>query len=131
MDRHIEWFDTIYRCGKRLYYPIPDMLVIDPLVKSYTTGGDEGHLYIVKVPDDDSIKIGSTTQLIIRMYYYPRGTELLYCKKVDSRLRELEKRWIGCIKKDDRFKLAHGREWFIGPWKIAVELLDTMLGEDQ
>jgi hypothetical protein len=130
MDRHIEWFESIQNSGERVYYPIPSILNIDPIVKSYTTGGDEGHLYIIKVPDDDAIKIGSTTQLVIRMYYYPIGTELLYCIKVPDRLRETEQKWIMSLKSDSRFNLAHGREWFYGSWADAIDVLnDVMSGK--
>lgn len=127
MDRHIEWFERIHNRGERVYYPIPSILNIDPIVKSYTTGGDEGHLYIVRVPDSDTIKIGSTTQLVVRMYYYQVGTELLYCRKVPDKLRETEKKWIMSLKSDNRFKLAHGREWFYGSCSDAIDVLDEVI----
>lgn len=127
MDRHIEWFERIQTSGERVYYPIPPILNIDPIVKPYTTGGDEGHLYIVRVPDSDNIKIGSTTQLVIRMYYYPVGTELLYCTKVSNKLRESEKKWINALKSDRRFEVAHGREWFYGSHLDAIDVLNDVI----
>ena len=124
MDRHVEWFEKIKTQNERIYFPIPDMFHIDPIVKMYKKGGDEGHLYIVKVPDEKGFKIGSTTQLGIRMYYYPIGTELLFCKKVDERLRKHEQRWIRILKTDTkRFKLVKGREWFSGNYEDAIDIV--------
>lgn len=123
MDRHIEWFENIQKTGDRIYFPIPEMFNMDPIIKSYEKGGDTGHLYIVKVPNEKGFKIGSTTQLAIRMYYYPMGTELLFCKKVEN-LRKKERNWIKSLKKDERFNLYKGKEWFTGNYEDAIEYLD-------
>jgi len=127
MDRHLKWYENIKIKYERTYFPIPEMLHIDPFVKSYSKGGDEGHLYIVKLPHENGFKIGSTTQLIIRMYYYPIGTELLFCIKVESNLRREEKTWIKNLKKDKRFKLYKGREWFIGSHTEAIDILQKSI----
>jgi hypothetical protein len=127
MERHVKWFEKIQTQKERTYYPIPDMFHIDPIVKMYNKGGDEGHLYIVKIPEQKGFKIGSTTQLGIRMYYYPIGTELLFCKKVDENLRKHEKRWIRILKNDKNFKLIKGKEWFSGNYEHAIDILLNFL----
>ena len=127
MDRHIKWFEKIKLEKERLYFPIPEIFHMDPVIKSYEKGGDKGHLYIVKVPNEKGFKIGSTTQLIIRMYYYPIDTELLFCKKVDENLRKHEKRWITVLKRSKKFELYKGKEWFYGAYECAIELLNDIL----
>jgi hypothetical protein len=47
MDRHIKWFEKIKFEKERLYFPIPEIFHMDPVIKSYEKGGDKGHLYIV------------------------------------------------------------------------------------
>lgn len=129
MEKHIEWYEKIKNACIRTYFPIPDMFHIDPVVKSYIKGGCEGHIYIVKTPDDenDGFKIGSTTQLVIRMYYYPIGTELLFCKKVNENIRDYEKKCIRALKSDKRFKLRRGREWFKGSYEEAIKIVLQIL----
>lgn len=127
MERHIRWFEKIQIEKERLYFPIPDIFHMDPVIKSYEKGGDTGHLYVVKVPDDKGFKVGSTTQLLIRMYYYPIGTELLYCKKVECKLRKYEKEWIRRLKRSDNFELYKGKEWFYGSCEYAIEILNDIL----
>lgn len=123
MERHVKWFENMKIKYERTYFPLPDMFHMDPVIKSYEKGGDEGHLYLVRVPDEKGFKIGSTTQLAIRMYYYPIGTELIFCIKLDTKLRDQEKIWISNLKKDKRFKLYKGREWFMGSCTDAIEVL--------
>lgn len=127
MDRHIKWFEKLKIEKERLYFPIPEIFNMDPVIKSYEKGGDKGHLYIVKVPNEKGFKLGSTTQLIIRMYYYPIGTELLFCKKVDENLRKYEKKWICRLKRSKKFELYKGKEWFYGSHDYAIEILNDIL----
>lgn len=127
MDRHIEWYDMLKRDGTRMYCPIPEAIKLDPVIKTYETGGSEGHLYVTRTPTFAGFKVGSTTQLVPRMYYYPQGTELLYCVKVDANLRQLEKEWITHLRRDDRVRLGRKREWFRGNHQVAIEVLHDML----
>jgi T5orf172 domain len=106
------------------------MYDLDPVIPPYMKFGQEGHLYIVKPPglDEDQFvfKIGSTTQLLKRMYWYEPGTELVYSIYVKNSLRSLELRWIKELKRDARFKLVQGREYFHGSWEEAIKVLDRM-----
>ena len=74
--------------------------------------------------DEFHFKIGSTTQLLKRMYWYEPGTELMWATYVPKDLRILEKNWTRSIKRDPRFRLVKGREYFHGPWQQAVKLLN-------
>ena len=67
--------------------------------------------------------MGSTTQLLKRLYWYEPGTELMWTIYVPNNLRILEKKWIEAVKRDQRFKLVKGREYFDGPWEEAVKIL--------
>ena len=108
--------------------PPPPMYDLDPVIPPYMKFGQEGHLYVVKPPGQDvyefQFKIGSTTQLLKRMYWYEPGTELMWTIYVPKDLRILEKNWIRSIKRDPRFTLVKGREYFSGPWQEAVKLLN-------
>ena len=112
--------------GERLLPP-PPMYDLDPVIPPYMKFGQEGHLYVVKPPGQDvyefQFKIGSTTQLLKRMYWYEPGTELMWTIYVPKDLRILEKNWIRSIKRDPRFTLVKGREYFSGSWEEAVKLL--------
>ena len=103
------------------------MYDLDPVIPPYMKFGQEGHLYVVKPPGQDvyefQFKIGSTTQLLKRMYWYEPGTELMWTIYVPKDLRILEKNWIRSIKRDPRFTLVKGREYFSGSWEEAVKLL--------
>jgi len=94
MDRHIERFQKFQESGERILPP-PVIYDLDPIIPPYIKFGQEGHLYIVKPPglDEDVhiFKVGSTTQLIKRMYWYEPGTELLYAIYVPDDLRRTEK----------------------------------------
>ena len=126
MDRHMERFVKFQETGERLLPP-PPIYDLDPVIPPYAKFGQEGHLYVVKPPGQDvdefHFKIGSTTQLLKRMYWYEPGTELMYSIHVSKDLRILEKKWIQAIKRDPRFTLIKGREYFHGPWEEAVNLL--------
>lgn len=115
------------RYGTRMYWPIPEAIKLDPVIKAYETGGSAGHLYVARTPTFTGFKVGSTTQLVPRMYYYPQGTELLYCVKVDANLRETEKEWIIRLRRDNRVRLGRKREWFRGNPQVAIEVLHDML----
>jgi len=116
--------------GERLLPP-PPIYDMDPVIPQYAKGGQEGHLYIVKPPglDEDQFifKIGSTTQILKRMYWYDPGTELLFSIYVPNSLRSIELRWIKNIKKDPRFKLFKRREYFSGQWREALAILTEIL----
>lgn len=105
------------------------MLDLDPVIPAYTKFGNEGHLYIVKPPGQEPgefiFKIGSTTQLMKRMYWYEPGTELLYSIYIENCLRSKELKWIQSIKKDPIFRLIKGREYFSGSWKDAIKLIEA------
>jgi len=126
MERHVERFVKFQESGVRLLPP-PPMYDIDPVIPPYQKYGQEGHLYVVKPPGQDVeefvFKIGSTTQLLKRLYWYEPGTELMWTVHVPDDLRILEKNWIQAIKRDQRFKLVKGREYFTGPWAEAVKLV--------
>ena len=126
MERHVLRLTKFQESGERILPP-PPMLDLDPIIPPYTKFGDEGHLYIVRPPGQDpdefTFKIGSTTQLLKRMYWYEPGTELLYSIYIQNSLRLMELKWIHCIKKDPRFKLVKGREYFRGSWKDAISLI--------
>ena len=126
MDRHMERFKKFQESGDRLLPP-PPMYDLDPVIPPYMKFGQEGHLYIVKPPGQDvdefCFKIGSTTQLLKRMYWYEPGTELMWSLYVPEKLRILEQNWIKTIKRDPRFVLVKGREYFSGSWMDAVRLL--------
>jgi hypothetical protein len=126
MDRHLLRLTKFQEFGERILPP-PPMLDLDPIIPSYTKFGNEGHLYIVKPPGQDPdefiFKIGSTTQMLKRMYWYEPGTELLYSIYIQNSLRLMELKWIQRIKKDPRFKLVKGREYFSGSWKDAISLI--------
>ena len=51
----------------------------------------------------------------------------MYSVYVPDLLRILEKNWIRSVKRDPRFALVKGREYFTGPWEEAVKLLDGSL----
>lgn len=127
MDRHLERFTMFHETGERLLPP-PPMYDLDPVITPYEKFGQEGHLYVVEPPgqevDEFQFKIGSTTQLLKRMYWYEPGTELMWSMYVPDGLRNLEKNWTRSIKRDPRFKLVKGREYFNGPWRDAVKLLN-------
>ena len=126
MDRHVLRLTKFQETGERILPP-PPMLDLDPVIPSYPKFGGEGHLYIVRPtgqePDEFTFKIGSTTQLLKRMYWYEPGTELLYSIYTENSLRSMELHWIHALKKDPRFRLVKGREYFSGPWKDAVKLI--------
>ena len=126
MERHVERLVKFEETGERLLPP-PPMYDLDPVIPPYMKFGQEGHLYVVKPPGQDvyefQFKIGSTTQLLKRMYWYEPGTELMWTIYVPKVLRILEKNWIRFIKRDPRFTLVKGREYFNGPWEEAVKLL--------
>ena len=126
-------FTHFQETGERLLPP-PPMYDLDPVIPPYLKFGQEGHLYIVKPPglDEDQFvfKIGSTTQLLKRMYWYEPGTELMYSIYVQNSLRSTEARWIFNLKKDHRFTLVKGREYFSGPWREAIKILDSILVEN-
>jgi hypothetical protein len=126
MDRHIERFQKFQESGERILPP-PVIYDLDPIIPPYIKFGQEGHLYIVKPPglDEDVhiFKVGSTTQLIKRMYWYEPGTELLYAIYVPDDLRRTEKEWIKRLKRDLSFKLVKGREYFTGSWEDASQLI--------
>lgn len=130
MERHVERFENFHRTGERLLPP-PPIYDLDPVIPPYMKFGQEGHLYIVKPPgqDEDQLifKIGSSTQLLKRMYWYEPGTELMYSIYVQNSMRSIESRWIKAVKRDSRFKLVKGREYFSGPWKDAIRILDPIL----
>jgi hypothetical protein len=127
MDRHVERFKKFEEAGERVLPP-PPMYDLDPVIPPYEKFGQEGHLYVVTPPGQDvdefHFKIGSTTQLLKRMYWYEPGTELMWVIHVPTDLRILEKKWISSIKCDSRFRLVKGREYFNGPWAEAVKLLN-------
>lgn len=122
MERYTRFEET----GDRVLPP-PPMYDLDPVIPPYMKFGQEGHLYVVKPPGQDvyefQFKIGSTTQLLKRMYWYEPGTELMWTIYVPKDLRILEKNWTRSIKRDPRFRLVKGREYFNGPWEEAVKLL--------
>ena len=126
MERHVERLVKFEETGERLLPP-PPMYDLDPIIPPYMKFGQEGHLYVVKPPGQDvyefQFKIGSTTQLLKRMYWYEPGTELMWTIYVPKDLRILEKNWIRSIKRDPRFTLVKGREYFSGSWEEAVKLL--------
>jgi hypothetical protein len=127
MERHVERLVKFEETGDRVLPP-PPMYDLDPVIPPYMKFGQEGHLYVVKPPGQDvyefQFKIGSTTQLLKRMYWYEPGTELMWTIYVPKDLRILEKNWIRSIKRDPRFTLVKGREYFSGPWQEAVKLLN-------
>ena len=126
MERHVLRLTKFQETGERILPP-PPILDLDPVIPAYAKFGTEGHLYIVRPPgqepDEFTFKIGSTTQLLKRMYWYEPGTELLYSIYTENSLRPMELRWIQALNKDPRFKLVKGREYFSGSWKDAVKLL--------
>ena len=129
MDRHVQRFTHFQGAGERLLPP-PPMYDLDPVIPPYPKFGQEGHLYIVKPPglDEDQFifKIGSTTQLLKRMYWYEQGTELMYSIYVPNSLRSMELQWIRRVSRDARFKLVKGREYFSGPWREAIKILNEI-----
>jgi len=125
MDRHVERLTLFQSSGQRLLPP-PPMLDLDPIIPPYEKFGEEGHLYIVKPPQDPGdhvFKVGSTTQLLKRMYWYEPGTELLFSIYIPGKLRIMERQWIHAIKKDPSFALIKGREYFSGSWESALKLI--------
>ena len=89
----IIWDTKFQELGERILPP-PPMLDLDPIIPSYIKFGNEGHLYIVKPPGQDPdefiFKIGSTTQLLKRMYWYEPGTELLYSKFTETHRTQVD-----------------------------------------
>jgi len=132
MDKHIERYEVFMQNGERTYPP-PPILDMDPVIPFYTKGGSTGHLYIVKPSEIDQdlgvFKVGSTTQLQKRMYWYEPGTELLYCIYVPKALRELERKWIRALNRSHEFKLIRGFEYFSGQWTSAKVILDDIISE--
>jgi hypothetical protein len=128
MEHHIKRFQKFQESGERLLPP-PEIFDLDPIIPKYIKFGQEGHLYIVKPPGLDEeqniFKIGSTTQLLKRMYWYEQGTELLYAVYTPKDLRQIEKSWIKRLQRDKAFRLVKGREYFDGSWKHAIELLPS------
>jgi len=128
MEHHIKRFQKFQESGERLLPP-PEIFDLDPIIPKYIKFGQEGHLYIVKPPGLDEeqniFKIGSTTQLLKRMYWYEQGTELLYAVYTPKDLRQIEKSWIKRLQRDKSFRLVKGREYFDGSWKRAIELLPS------
>ena len=93
MNRHVERLALFQSSGKRLLPP-PPILDLDPIIPPYEKFGEEGHLYIVKPPQEPGegvFKVGSTTQLLKRMYWYEPGTELLFSIYVPEKLRIMER----------------------------------------
>lgn len=85
---------------------------------------ESGHLYIVKPYQDREIyKLGRTTHIEKRMYWYEPGVELMYCVLVHEHLNLIEKMWIHKIKTDDRFTIVQGYEYFTGPYEEAIKIL--------
>jgi len=129
MDQHVKRFTHFQETGDRLLPP-PPMYDLDPVTPPYVKFGQEGHVYIVKPPglDEDQFvfKIGSTTQLLKRLYWYEPGTELMYSLYVPNSLRSIELQWIKRIRRDQRFRLVKGREYFSGPWEGAIEILNEI-----
>jgi T5orf172 domain len=125
MERHVERLTKFQETGQRLLPP-PPMLDLDPVIPPYEKFGNEGHLYIVKPPQDPGdrlFKVGSTTQLLKRMYWYEPGTELLFSIYVPEKLRIMERQWIHELNKDPKFTRVKGREYFTGSWEDAVKVL--------
>ena len=125
MDRHVERFTKFQETGQRLLPP-PPILDLDPVIPPYEKFGNEGHLYIVKPPQepgDSLFKVGSTTQLLKRMYWYEPGTELLFSIYVPEKLRIMERQWIHELNKDPSFTRFKGREYFTGSWEDAMKVL--------
>ena len=81
MERHVERLTKFQETGERILPP-PPIFDLDPIIPPYQKFGEVGHLYIVRPPgqepDEFVFKIGSTTQLLKRMYWYEQGTELLF-----------------------------------------------------
>jgi len=129
MERHIERFQKFKETGERLLPP-PVIFDLDPIIPPYIKFGQEGHLYIVRPPgldeEQDIFKIGSTTQLLKRMYWYEQGTELLYTIYVPKGLRRIEKSWTKALKRNENFTLVKGREYFKGSWKDAINLIPSL-----
>jgi hypothetical protein len=126
MERHVERFKNFQETGERILPP-PSIYDIDPIIPKYIKFGQEGHLYIVKPPglDEDLniFKVGSTTQLLKRMYWYEPGTELLYAIYIQDNLRSVEKSWIKSLQKNKDFTLVKGREYFSGSWENALQFI--------
>ena len=89
MEHHIKRFQKFQESGERLLPP-PEIFDLDPIIPKYIKFGQEGHLYIVKPPGLDEeqniFKIGSTTQLLKRMYWYEQGTELYYTRYTHQKI---------------------------------------------
>jgi len=89
---------------------------------------DEGHLYIVKPwPDLEIFKVGLTTALEKRMYWYDPGVELLYARHTKTDLRFNETLLIRQLRNDPRFTLVKGREYFSGPIVDAIHIINNIL----
>lgn len=129
MEQHIERFQKFKETGERLLPP-PAIFDLDPVIPPYIKFGQEGHLYIVRPPGLDEeqyiFKLGSTTQLLKRMYWYEQGTELLYAIYVPKNLRLIEKSWIKALNRSEKFTLVKGREYFKGSWKDAIHLMPSL-----
>ena len=123
MDRHVERLTKFHETGQRILPP-PPILDLDPIIPPYEKFGDEGHLYIVKPPQDPGdclFKVGSTTQLLKRMYW-----DRVTIFNLRSReLRIMERQWIHELNKDPRFALVKGKEYFSGCWESATGKLPT------
>lgn len=86
-----------------------------------------GHLYIVKPWNDKEIyKLGITTFLENRMYWYDPGVELIFCVLVRQNLKLIEALWLTWIKHDARFKIVQGREYFTGPVDEAIRMVEQI-----
>jgi hypothetical protein len=130
MDRQVERFRRFQESGERMLPP-PSILDLDPIIPPYVKWGQAGHLYVVKPPghEEPLFKVGSTTQLLKRMYWYEPGMELLFCVYISEGLRSMEQDWIKSLKKDPRFRLVQGREYFTGAWSEAIKLLKVPGGD--
>lgn len=96
-------------------------------VKDYTGDFNTGHLYIVKPYEDKDIyKLGLSTFLENRMYWYDPGVELVYCVLVRNNLKLIERLWITWLKHDKRFKIVKGYEYFTGPVDEAIRIVEQL-----
>lgn len=97
-------------------------------IKKYDPKIDEGHLYIVKPwVDLDIFKVGITSALEKRMYWYDPGVELIYLRHTKTDLRFNETLWVRKLRRDQRFTLVKGREYFSGPIKDAIHIINNIL----
>ena len=101
---------------------------VESYIKKYNYKDGEGHLYIVKPwPDLEIFKVGITTALENRMYWYDPGVELLYLRHTKTDLRFNETLLIRQLRNDPRFTLVKGREYFSGPVTDAIHIINNIL----